>query len=68
MSGHVERIKLGGNMTPEEQQQVNARSQAYEQTILNLAHQDADKAVIIEIMAQQLKSAKEELAELKKPK
>ena len=51
-------------MTPEEQQQVNARSHAYEQTILNIAHQDADKAVIIEQLAQALKAAQEKIKEM----
>ena len=51
-------------MTPEEQQQVNALRNAYEQTILNMAHQDADKAFVIELLAQQLKVAQEKIKAL----
>ena len=52
-------------MIPQEQHQVNACRAAYEQTILNIAHQDADKAIVIEQLAQQLKAVTEERDRLK---
>ncbi len=51
-------------MTPEEHKIVAAIRNAYEQTILNMAHQDADKAAVIEDLAQQLKAAQARIKEL----
>ena len=55
-------------MTPEEQQQVNAMRNYYERQCANLATEGANMAIALEGVAQQLKAAKDELAELKKPK
>ncbi len=48
-----------------EQMQFNACRNAYEETIKNIAHEDANKAVIIEQLAQQLKAVTEERDGLK---
>ena len=53
-------------MTQDEQQQVNAAMLSYEATIANVARELANKAIQCEIMAQQLKAARDELAALKK--
>ena len=55
-------------MTPEEQQQVNAMRIYFERQCGNLATEGANMAIALESCAQQLKAAKDELAELKKPK
>ena len=55
-------------MTPEEQQQVNAAMAYMERQCANLAREGANMAIALESCAQQLKAAKDELAELKKPK
>ena len=55
-------------MSPEEQQQVNAMRIYFERQCGNLAAEGASMAIALESCAQQLKAAKDELAELKKPK
>jgi len=66
----VERRKLDSDrkMTPEEQQQVNAGFAALEQMVANMGREVANRAMVAESLAMQLKAAKDELAELKKPK
>ena len=51
-------------MTQEEQQQVSAMRDAYEQTIRALARQDADRAQVVEVLAIRLKAAEERLKAL----
>lgn len=66
---------MASDMTPEEQQQVNAMRAEYEQTIVNMAHQCADKAAIAETWATRAKAAEarvgvltDDIEKLKAPK
>ena len=52
-------------MTPEEQQEVNAGMAYLEQQVANLAREGANRAILAEALAMQLKAAQEELASLK---
>lgn len=55
-------------MTQDEQQQVAAIRAEYEQTIVNLSHQCADKAAIAELWANRAKAAEAKIAQLETKK
>ena len=52
-------------MTQEEQQQISAMRNYYERQVANMATEGANMAVALESVAQQLKTAKEEIEKLK---
>ena len=54
-------------MTPEEQAQLAAMRQEYEQLILNIAHQCADRAMVIAALQCAVKEQAEQI-EAMKPK
>ena len=51
-------------MTPEEQQQVNAGFAALEQMVANMGREVANRAMLAESLAMQLKAAQEKIKEL----